>query len=185
MRPSHFWTAIFSAVVFVLSFRVNQLLDAHFVYAAGISLLFIPAGVKLLLLLLGRFPAYVGLLASGTYLGAGIWSDRSMVDIVLFAFVGLTNYAVAAFGLMKLLHIDKGLANLRYWHIVLLSAVASVLNGVVHNLIYISHEITLTEEFASKALAMTFGDFMGCFVTVGLFHTVLLWVQSRRTSVAP
>ena len=181
MQPTHFLTVGLSAAVFVLAFRANQLFDTHFVYAAGISLLFLPAGVKLLLLLLGRFPAYVGLLISGTYLGAGIWPDRSMVDIFLFAFVGLTNYAVAAAGLMKLLRIDKSLTNLRYWHIVLLSASASVLNGVVHNLIYISHEITLTEEFWRNAFAMTFGDFMGCFVTVGLFHTVLLLVQSRRS----
>lgn len=181
MRPAHFFMVALSMVVFALSFRVNQLFDDYFVYSAGISLLFIPAGVKLLLLVVGRLPVYIGLLISGTYLGVGIWPDTSFVSVFLFAFVGLTNYAVAAFGMMRLLHVKKDLSNLHYWHIVLLSAVASAFNGIVHNLTYMGVGVTLTEELWRKAFAMTLGDFMGCFVTVGLFHTVLLLMKSFRT----
>lgn len=183
MRAIHFWMATISAVLFTLSFRLNQLFDHYFVYAAGISLLFIPAGVKLLLLLVGRLPAYVGLLISGTYLGIGIWPEKSMFPVFLFAFVGLTNYAVAAKLVMKLFAIHRNLGNLKYWHIVLLSAAASLLNGVVHNLIYITQDVTVTEELISKSLAMTFGDFMGCFVTVGLFHTALSAIRLVKKPV--
>jgi hypothetical protein len=48
--------AFSAAAAFWLSFRLNQLFDNFFVYAPGISLLFIPAGVKLLFVLIGRAP---------------------------------------------------------------------------------------------------------------------------------
>ena len=183
MRTGHFLIAAVSGLLFTLAFRLNQVFDSYFVYSAGISLLFIPAGVKLLLLLLGRMPAYIGLLVSGIYLGWGIWPEKTLLPIFLFAFIGLSNYAFVAFGLMKWLNIRRNLKNLRYWHIVLLSAVASVLNGVVHNLIYITQDVTLTEEFWLKSFAMTLGDFMGCFVTVGLFHSAVQLLRPQKISV--
>jgi hypothetical protein len=53
-------------LVFVGSFHLNQRLDSYMIYTPGVSLIFIPAGVKLLSILIGRLPAIVGLyIASG------------------------------------------------------------------------------------------------------------------------
>jgi predicted permease len=170
VRWSHIATAVTSGILFSLSFRLNQYFDEQFVYSAGISLLFLPAGVKLLAVLVGRLPAILGLLVVGIYLGVGIWPDKSMASIVYFAIVSLMTYPVAAFGLMRVLHIRHDLSNLRYHHIVLLSLAASVLNGVVHNWLYWSQGVTASEELWQKSAAMAMGDFMGCFVVVALFH---------------
>ncbi|WP_310614133.1 hypothetical protein [Limnohabitans sp.] len=185
VRWSHIATAVTSGILFSLSFRLNQYFDAQFVYAAGISLLFLPAGVKLLAVLVGRMPAIVGLLVVGIYLGAGIWPDKSMASIVYFAFVSLMTYPMAAFGLMRLLHIRPDLSNLRYHHIVLLSLAASMLNGIVHNLLYITQGVTTSEELWQKSAAMALGDFMGCFVVVALFHatTTVLGRTRNHTSI--
>ena len=86
MELKNFCIALFAGIVFGVSFRVNQIFDHYFVYSAGISLLFIPAGVKLLLLLVGRMPAYVGLLISGVYLGNSIWPDKEILSVFLYAF---------------------------------------------------------------------------------------------------
>ena len=72
VRWSHMAVAVTSGILFSLSFRLNQYFDEQFVYSAGISLLFLPAGVKLLAVLVGGLPAIVGLLVVGIYLGAGI-----------------------------------------------------------------------------------------------------------------
>jgi len=170
VRWSHIAVAVTSGILFSLSFRLNQYFDEQFVYSAGISLLFLPAGVKLLAVLVGRLPAILGLLVVGIYLGVGIWPDKSMASIVYFAIVSLMTYPVAAFGLMRVLHIRHDLSNLRYHHIVLLSLAASVLNGVVHNWLYWSQGVTASEELWQKSAAMAMGDFMGCFVVVALFH---------------
>jgi hypothetical protein len=182
VRWSHVAIAVASGLLFSLSFRLNQYFDAQFVYSAGISLLFLPAGVKLLAVLVGRLPAIVGLLVVSIYLGAGIWPDKSMAAVVYFAIVSLMTYPIAAFGLMRLLRIRHDLSNLRYHHIVLLSLAASVLNGIVHNLLYISQGVTTSEELWQKSAAMALGDFMGCFVVVSLFHAATGVLRGVRSS---
>jgi hypothetical protein len=181
VRWSHIATAVTSGILFSLSFRLNQYFDEQFVYSAGISLLFLPAGVKLLAVLVGRLPAILGLLVVGIYLGVGIWPDKSMASIVYFAIVSLMTYPVAAFGLMRVLHIRHDLSNLRYHHIVLLSLAASVLNGVVHNWLYWSQGVTASEELWQKSAAMAMGDFMGCFVVVALFHAATGVLRRTRS----
>jgi predicted permease len=181
VRWSHVAIAVASGLLFSLSFRLNQYFDEQFVYSAGISLLFLPAGVKLLAVLIGRLPAIVGLLVVGIYLGTGIWPDRSMTSVIYFAIVSLMTYPIAAFGLMRLLHIRHDLSNIRYHHIVLLSLAASVLNGIVHNLLYITQGVTSSEELWQKSAAMALGDFMGCFVVVALFHAATGVLRKMRS----
>ncbi len=182
VRWPHVATAIVSGVLFSLSFRLNQFFDEQFVYAAGISLLFLPAGVKLLAVLVGRLPAIIGLMVVSVYLGAGIWPNQPMTTVVYFAFVSLMTYPIAAFGLMRLLHIRHDLSNLRYHHIVLLSLAASALNGVVHNWLYWTQGVTTSEELWQKSAAMALGDFMGCFVVVALFHAGMGVLRRSRNN---
>ena len=182
VRWTHIAVAVTSGILFSLSFRLNQFFDALFVYSAGISLLFLPAGVKLLAVLVGRLPAIIGLLVVGIYLGAGIWPDKPMSSVVYFAFVSLMTYPIAAFGLMHLLHIRQDLSNLRYHHIVWLSVAASVPNGVVHNWLYLTQGVTASDELWQKSAAMALGDFMGCFVVVALFHATMSLLRNPRSN---
>ena len=179
VRLTHLAVAIVSGLVFTLSFRLNQYFDDWFIYSPGISFLFIPAGVKLLAVLVGRLPAILGLLVAGVYLGAGIWPNLPMLSVFDFAFVSLMTYPVSAYLVMRWLHIRADLSNLRYLHIVALSLVASVLNGVVHNFVYLAEGITSFEALWHKSAAMAFGDFMGCFVAVALFHTLAKMIKTN------
>ena len=162
MRLSDFFVALTAGLVFVGSFNFNQYFDHYFVYAPGISLLFIPAGVKLLAFLIGRTPAVIGLLIASVYTGFGLWIDVQTPAIYYFALISVLSYPISASLVMHALGIQRNLDNLRYWHIAALSMAASVFNGVAHNLVYISQGLTSTEELWTKSSAMAFGDFFGC-----------------------
>ena len=183
IRLSHIAMAAICGLLFSLSFRLNQYFDEQFIYAAGISLLFLPAGVKLLAVLVGRLPAILGLLIVSIYLGAGIWPDKPMSTIGYFALVGLLTYPIAALGLMRVFGIHQDLRNLRYAHIVALSLAASVLNGIVHNLLYLTQGVTASDELWRKSAAMALGDFMGCFVVVALFHATMSLLRTLRRNL--
>jgi hypothetical protein len=88
--------ALAAAVAFGLSFRVNQLFDDFFLYASGMSLLFLPAGVKLLFVLIGRIPAICGIMAVSVYLGYGIWPDKGIGAVIYFAFISLMTYPISS-----------------------------------------------------------------------------------------
>lgn len=166
----NFFMALSAGIVFWLSFRLNQLFDDYFLYASGMSLLFLPAGVKLLFVLIGRGPALLGLLIAGVYLGLEIWPDKPIWPVINFAIISLLTYAVSAYSVMRIMGIHRDLINLRYWHIVLLSLAASVTNGIVHNVVYVIEDVTAPEEVWTMAHAMAVGDFMGCFVVLMLFQ---------------
>ena len=172
--------ALTAAMAFWLSFRFNQLFDKFFLYASGMSLLFLPAGVKLLFVLIGRTPALIGLLVSGVYLSYGIWPDKPMWAVINFAVISLFTYPVSAYALMKILGIHRDLINLCYWHIVALSLAASVTNGIFHNILYVLEDVTAPEDVWSKAFAMAFGDFMGCFVVLVLFQLTVANFKNIR-----
>jgi glucose-6-phosphate-specific signal transduction histidine kinase len=172
IRISHFIVAVLAGLAFLGSFRINQYFDGYFVYAPGISLLFIPAGVKLLAFLVGRTPAVIGLLVASVYAGFDLWTDVHIPAIYYFAFVSVLSYPIATLIVMHLLFIHRNLDNLRYWHIAAMSMAASVFNGVTHNIIFIWQGVTSTEELLTKSSAMAFGDFFGCLLVVGGFHTL-------------
>jgi glucose-6-phosphate-specific signal transduction histidine kinase len=172
--------AITSGLAFIGSWEFNHFFDSYFVYAPGISFLFIPAGVKLLCVLLGRIPAVVGLLIASVYTGTTLWTDMQMPAIYYFALVSVLCYPISAYIVMRLLGIHRELYNLQYWHIVVLSLAASVLNGVAHNVVYIWQGVTATEEILQKAMAMAIGDFFGCFVVVGLFHGLMSMFRASK-----
>ena len=166
-------------LMFVGSFQLNQHLDSYMLYAPGVSLIFIPAGVKLLAILVGRVPAIAGLFMASIYSSTGLWADLHTASLYFFAAASVFSYAIAAYGVMKLLGIHRDLYNLRSWHIVVFSLAASVLNGVVHNVAYLMEGVTAVEAQWGNSAAMTLGDFLGCFVVVSLFHTGTLLLSKK------
>jgi hypothetical protein len=180
------WTdlvvAIAVGLLFVGSFRANQYLDGLMIYAPGVSLIFVPAGVKLLCLLVGGVPALAGILVSGVYLSLTLWTAQAVGFSLLIATIGVSSYSLAVWGIMRRFKIDPSLSNLNYWHILLLSACAGFLNGLGVNLAYFNSNITGLDELLRNVLAMAYGDFLGCFIVVMLFQSVVLLFRKVRAN---
>lgn len=165
--------ATVSFVLFVLSFELNKQFDSYLLYAPGVSLLFIPAGVKLLGILVGRIPAVLGLYFASVYLSAGLWSKLDVGSYYYFAAISLLTYSAAVYVVLKGFNVSETLLNLRYSHVVVMSLLACLMNGVLHNLVYMTQGVTDHEELWVKSAAMSLGDFMGCFVVVASFKLAL------------
>jgi hypothetical protein len=159
-----------SFLLFVVSFDINELFDSFALYMTGISLIFIPAGFKLLCLLVGGEAAAVGLLLSSVYVSMRIWDHTAAIQMIYFAFASVGSYYIAVRVVKKIMHIDSMLSNLRYLHILILSATASILNGVVHNIVYVWQDKVKLDDFFAHAAAMVLGDFLGCFIVVMFFN---------------
>lgn len=173
--------AIGAGAAFQFAFKLTGWLDPYFAYAQGISLFFLPAGVKLLFILVGRIPALIGLTALAAYAAVGEWAGYPIWMPISFAIVAQLNYYWVVCWLVRLLDIGDHLTNMRYWHIVVMSLAVSVVNGLIHNVVYIAEEVSLPEDFLSRSAAMAFGDFVGCFVVVGLSQLIANAVKRRKS----
>lgn len=175
-----------SFLLFVFSYNINEYFDSFAQYAQGINLIFIPAGFKLLCVLLGGWAAVVGLLLSSVYMSSKDVDNTSMQQMVYFAFASVGSYYVAVSLVKRLMNIDDTLSNLRYLHIIILSAAVSVANGLIHNLVYIWQGRFQMADFASNSAAMMLGDFFGCFIVImffnGFIDLAFKIMQSERKS---
>lgn len=168
-----------AAAALAVSFRTSGLLDPLFAYTSGISLLFLPAGIKLLFVLIGRAPAVLGMGLMATYLGLDLWPGLAFYGVALIGFAGVMSYALSAFLVLRPLGIQRNLLNLRHWHILLLSVVAGVGNSAVHALLFSALGLHSPTESVQNAMAMTLGDFMGCFVVLTLFQLLTRGVGQK------
>ena len=175
-----FAMAIFASLLLVGSFKANQYLDEIMLYAPGVSLIFVPAGVKLLCILVGGLPAAVGVYFGSVYLSTLMWTQVPSLGNMFMALIAVVTYGLAVHLVMQKCRIKNDLSNLSYWHVIWLSAAASLLNGFGLNIAYFSQGVTSASEFFGKSTAMAFGDFLGCFVVVTLFTIVIRTVKSLR-----
>jgi hypothetical protein len=165
--------AALSFVLFVLSFEFNQLFDPYLLYAPGINLIFLPAGIKLLCIILGRIPAIIGLFMASIYLSTGLWQNLSVVSYYYFASISLLTYSLAVFVTFRVFHISSTLINLKFSHIVNMSVLACALNGVLHNLVFMAVGITNYGDLWQKSAAMGLGDLTGCIIVITSFNVLL------------
>jgi integral membrane sensor domain MASE1 len=169
-----------SFFLFVFSYNINEYFDSFAQYAQGINLIFIPAGFKLLCVLLGGWAAVVGLLLSSVYMSSKDIDNTSVQQMISFAFASVGSYFVAVSLVKRVMNIDDMLSNLRYLHIIILSAAVSVLNGTVHNVVYIWQDRFKVEDFFSHSSAMIVGDFLGCFIVI-MFLNVCIDIAVKLT----
>jgi hypothetical protein len=181
IKIEHLLMALGAGLAFQMAFLLTGQLDVYFAYAQGISLLFLPAGVKLLFILVGRIPALVGLTVLAAYAAVGDWAAYPVWMPISFAIVAQLNYYWVVAWMVRLLAIGQHLEKMRYWHIVLMSLAVSVVNGIIHNVVYLIEEVSLPEDFLRRSAAMAFGDFMGCFVVVALFQLIATAIRNRKS----
>ena len=176
--------AIASFLMFICSFKLNELSDGFALYAPGINLIFIPAGIKLVCILIGGEAAVIGLLISNVYISMGVWDQTTVLQMVYFALTSVGSYYLIVRIIKKLMAIDDTLHNLRYLHIIILAAAAAITNGVVHNVIYVWQDKGSPADFLAKSTAMVFGDFLGCFIVIIFFNlcidSVCILLRSKQ-----
>jgi hypothetical protein len=162
-----------SFLLYFGAFRMNQTLDEHVLYAQGVALVFLPAGIKHISILIGRLWGAIGCFLALAYVTPEFWTEISFLQIFLYSGIS----TVATLGLilagMRILGINNDLSNLRFMHLPLLDLVTTTGHSFVTNAYFIADGMKVNQEFISNALGMALGDFIGGFIMMMLLLTVL------------
>ena len=151
-------------VAYWVSFEISNYLNLTQGFAPGISLVFIPAGVKLLAALIGGFWGIVGVVMALTLQGYDIWSEQSQTFILLNALInGFSTLAVVEL-MRRILKIDQDLSNIRFLHLPLIDLANSICLGFIQNGHWVFWGMEEYDEFLTKASATAFGDFFGSMI---------------------
>lgn len=155
-----------SAAVWLLGsvlYREAALPTGH---APGIDIIYPPAGLRTLLLIVGGVWAAIGVSIANLVLtpaGLGLYSFAS---VILFAFyTGIAPF-VAIIGSFKLLGVAPNLTNLAPRHLPVLCFGTALGSSVLHVFAFCLIGTVPWNDFITATAAMVLGDFTGCLVVV-------------------
>ena len=166
------------AVLYGLAVLVQVEFLSKFEYATGVSLLYLPAGVKLLAIVVGGAPAIFGVGLVATWHATVIWNEPTVFALINTAIWAATPYWVYRWMQKQWLHLDESLSGLSAAQVVLIAVATTSATSIATELWLL---ITGHREFAQSIhamLAMAWGDFCGIVFTLAL--SVVLVRQLKR-----
>lgn len=155
------------------SWFLNQSADSLMNYAPGIDLVYLPAGVRLLLVLV-----------LGVWGAAGVALANPLMFLVTFpagtAPEALVNSVISGFAplaTVRLFFLASGtrpsLENLRPIHLPLLALAVSVVTPLLLNLQFVALGREPVASFWGSVTAMALGDFAGCVLVIVLARLLI------------
>lgn len=163
----HVSLVVTSALLWCATWLTNRYLMAGTNIAPGIDLVFIPAGIRLLLVIVFGIWGALGVFLADPLLFMLEFQQGSFGEsLVNAAISGFAPYfTVRAF--CRLAGVDGSFAKLKPVHLPLLALAVSVVTPLLFNIHFVMQGREQPSEFLHNFTAMMTGDFLGClFVSV-------------------
>ena len=130
-------------------------------FAPGISLIFIPAGVKLVAAMVSGFWGVLGTVIALTYAAPEFWADQPLWFYPLYG--GISGFTTLfAVNLMKrLLRIEDDLSNLSLLQLPVIDLFSTLCHGFVVNVFFMLCNLSTGPDLLLRATGMAVGDFVG------------------------
>lgn len=168
------------AGVYLLSFELMALLPDWLAYAPGVSLFFLPAGVKLVALLVAGGWGLLGLAAAGLWTAADIWDGASLPALLgnIVVWLGIPYLVIRA--MMRWMGIHADLSNLSYLRVMGICLAAILASSAAATAYAVLAHGAPLPQAGARTLAMALGDFAGAGVVFALLIGVLNLMQAGR-----
>jgi len=171
-----------AAAAYFSIYRINEVLDPWALYAQGINLIFLPAGIKHLSILMGGKWGALGCFLALFVLANEFWSGQPLYLLAFYAFISTAATWVAIVISLRFLGISPDLKNLRFFHLPIIDCITTAAHGFTTNSFFIAAGMK-SEHFVQNALAMMFGDFTGSFIILTLLWFALtIWKKLQAPS---
>lgn len=170
--------AVIFATAYYLAFWVQVHLLGNFDFLQGVSLLFVPAGIKILAIVVGGSWGIGGVFVSSILLSRVVWGDNgfayALLSQIVWAGVPFLTYQI----IKRQLRIDDMLQSLRGGHIVLIAIVTSLASSLADRCFRYAFGQISGDIFTTSVWAMALGDMGGIVVVLSI--AVLLVHQLRK-----
>jgi hypothetical protein len=166
------WLVLGSAVAFFFAFKLNFMLFDSLEFSQGVNWIFLPSGLRMLLVLVLLHSGAVGIALASCLINYMTGSSEqhvfNIVTAVISGFAPLMARQICA----TYLHLDTNLNNLTSKSLFQLSVVFAIVSAVLHQVWYFWNKAS--ESFISGAFVMAVGDWLG---TVLVLATASLLIK--------
>jgi len=170
-----------SLALYFISLEITKLSPEVLVHDSWIYLVFLPAGSRLLsIMLFGIWGAVADCIA--LFISAiNILPDQNISIWLTFATSSSLASLIAIRFTMKQLNINLDLSNLRYWQIPVLSVISNLIHAFVTQFT-LSYFLQKHYNFYIRdSLAMAFGDFFGTMLIIGAVTVGIKLFKAGKT----
>jgi hypothetical protein len=157
-----------SAVIWCAVWLANKYLMADTHVAPGIDLVFLPAGFRLLLVIVFGIWGALGICLADPLMFMLEFQQGNLREVVINALISGFAPLLTVRAFFFLAGIRGSLAGLRPIHIPLLALAVSVVTPLLFNLHFLANGREQPAEFLHNYTAMLTGDFIGCLLVAML-----------------
>lgn len=165
--------ALVTFCAYWLSFRVNALVSPWAEYAPGASLIFLPAGVKLVALLVAGGWGALGLAAAAALMASDIWTTANFYELIGNIVVWLGVPYVIVESVLRIQGVKRDLSNLTFTPLLFILVAVTVVGSAASSAYAVFAHGRKSDDYLAAASAMAVGDFVGAGLMLILAISVL------------
>ncbi len=159
-------TTIVCALVYALLFYVNDWLTAFLEVAPGVNWIYLPAGLRLFLVLIFGLSGAIGIAIVSTLITLGRDLSNDIIGIVGIGLISGFGPYLARLMVIRNLKINADLSNLNIQMIAISVLVFALLSAGLHQLWFVL--IVIPSGSFSNAVAMLIGDILGALLFISI-----------------
>ena len=159
-------TTIVCALVYALLFYVNDWLTAFLEVAPGVNWIYLPAGLRLFLVMIFGLSGAIGIAIASTLITLGRDLSDDIISVVGIGLISGFSPYLARLMVIRNLKINADLSNLNIQMIAISVLVFALLNTGLHQLWFVL--IGIPSGSFSNAVAMLIGDILGALLFISL-----------------
>lgn len=167
----HVSLVLVCAVVYFFAFQLNDFLFGDLQFSAGVNWIFIPSGLRLLLVLVLPWLGAVGIALSScaiNYLGAS--PDAHLFNIVTGVISGFTPL-IARYVAIHAFRVHVDLSGLTGQNLFKASLLFALISAVTHQIWFVWQGATT--DFVASTFVMAVGDWLGTVLVLALASVVI------------
>lgn len=169
--------ALVSAFLFVELFKLNGLLFSQLAHMKRINWLFLPAGIRVLLVLTMDVPAALGIALATLWLNRELLSEQLLPLVCIGLVSGFGPWLVKSWMQARGL-LDRDLLHLNTANLLHFVLVYSAVNAVLHQLLFWGFSMHDSKPWLD-VWPMFFGDLAGAMIVLYVFKLGLSWYHHR------
>lgn len=170
-----------SALLWVAFWFLNAWIFSWLQYGPGITLVYLPAGVRLIIVLAFGVWGAIGIALSNPLLFLSAFGQQSFSVILVNSLISGFVPLLAARACQGLLGIGASLEKLRPIHLPILALAVSIATPLALNVMFVAYGLKPLGEVARNVSAMALGDFLGCLIALVAAKLALVAFRKLRS----
>ena len=153
---------------------MNSVLMSSTTVATGIELVFLPAGFRLLIILLFGFWGALGIFVTHPIFFLSIFASASVTEIIINAGIAAFVPYLVIRACSRYFGVSSSLLELKPIHLPVLALAVSLTTPLAFNFQFLLAGRKPPELFLTNFTAMAFGDFVGCLLVIGCARLLIV-----------